>query len=128
VVDRRQFIATALGLSATAISGFPAAGATMTYDEAVTASRAPLQAVPRDRALVRFATLAANSHNTQPWMFSARGNEIAITPDFSRRCPAVDPDDHHLFVSLGCAAENLLSSLRPCWAGTPTRSSTATAS
>jgi hypothetical protein len=25
-----------------------------------------------------------------------------------RRCPAVDPDDHHLFVSLGCATENLV--------------------
>ena len=30
-----------------------------------------------------------------------------IVPDLSRRCPAVDPDNHHLFVSLGCAAENL---------------------
>ncbi|WIW48158.1 Tat pathway signal protein [Bradyrhizobium sp. 62B] len=108
MVDRRQFIATALGLSATAISGLPAAGAATTYDAAVTASRAPLRAVPRDRELVRFATLAANSHNTQPWIFSARGNDIAIAPDFSRRCPAVDPDDHHLFVSLGCAAENLI--------------------
>ena len=29
-------------------------------------------------------------------------------PDFSRRTPAVDPDDHHLFVSLGCATENLV--------------------
>jgi hypothetical protein len=29
-------------------------------------------------------------------------------PDLSRRCPAVDPDDHHLYVSLGCAAENLI--------------------
>ena len=29
-------------------------------------------------------------------------------PDLSRRCPAVDPDDHHLYASLGCAAENLL--------------------
>lgn len=80
----------------------------MTYDETVNASRTPLQAVPRDRELVRFATLAANSHNTQPWIFSARGNEISIAPDFTRRCPAVDPDDHHLFVSLGCAAENLI--------------------
>ena len=33
--------------------------------------------------------------------------KITILPDFSRRCPAVDPEDHHLFVSLGCAAENL---------------------
>jgi hypothetical protein len=107
VVDRRQFIATALGLSAAAIGG-PAAAATVTYDEAVATSRAPLQAASRDRELVRFATLAANSHNTQPWIFSARGSEIAIAPDFTRRCPAVDPDDHHLFVSLGCAAENLI--------------------
>lgn len=108
MVDRRQFIATALGLSAAAISNLPATAATMSYDETVNASRTPLQAAPRDRELVRFATLAANSHNTQPWIFSARGNEITIAPDLTRRCPAVDPDDHHLFVSLGCAAENLV--------------------
>ena len=35
----------------------------------------------------------------------ARG--IDVLPDLSRRTPVVDPDDHHLFVSLGCAAENL---------------------
>jgi hypothetical protein len=110
LLDRRQFTAAALGFSTTAIGSFPgaAAAAAMTYDEAVTASRAALQAVPRDRELVRFAALAANSHNTQPWIFSARGDEITIAPDFSRRCAAVDPDDHHLFVSLGCAAENLI--------------------
>jgi hypothetical protein len=33
---------------------------------------------------------------------------VDILPDFTRRTPAVDPDDHHLYVSLGCAAENLL--------------------
>lgn len=37
-------------------------------------------------------------------------SKIWIAPDLSRRCPAVDPDDHHLFVSLGCAAENLAQS------------------
>ncbi|MDA9463496.1 Tat pathway signal protein [Bradyrhizobium sp. CCBAU 53415] len=108
VVDRRQFIATTLGLSAVAVTAPSAAAAARTYDEAANTSRAPLQAAPRDRELVRFATLAANSHNTQPWIFSVRGNAIAIAPDFTRRCPAVDPDDHHLFVSLGCAAENLV--------------------
>jgi len=108
VVDRRRFIATTLGLSAVAVSGLSAGAAGMTYDEAVKTSRASLRSAPRDRELVRFATLAANSHNTQPWIFSARGDEIAIAPDFRRRCPAVDPDDHHLFVSLGCAAENLI--------------------
>lgn len=108
MLDRRQFIATSLGLSAAAITSPSAAAAANTYDETVKSSRAPLQAVPRDRELVRFATLAANSHNTQPWIFSVRSNVIAIAPDFKRRCPAVDPDDHHLFVSLGCAAENLI--------------------
>ncbi|MDK8463557.1 Tat pathway signal protein [Marinobacter sp. SS13-12] len=58
--------------------------------------------------LVHYATLAASSHNTQPWIFKLENNRIRILPDLSRRCPAVDPDDHHLYASLGCAAENLL--------------------
>lgn len=63
---------------------------------------------PDYRNLVRYATLAASSHNTQPWIFKLEKNRILILPDLSRRCPAVDPDDHHLYASLGCAAENLL--------------------
>lgn len=59
------------------------------------------------RELVRYATLAPSSHNTQCWKFRLGAGSIEILPDLSRRCPAVDPDDHHLFVSLGCAAENL---------------------
>ena len=58
--------------------------------------------------LVRYATLAPSSHNTQCWKFRLEEGVISILPDLSRRCPAVDPDDHHLFVSLGCAAENLI--------------------
>jgi len=60
------------------------------------------------RELVRYATLAPSSHNTQCWKFGIEANAISILPDLSRRCPAVDPDDHHLFVSLGCAVENLV--------------------
>lgn len=59
-------------------------------------------------ALVRYATLAPSSHNTQCWKFRLDNRSISVLPDFSRRCPAVDPDDHHLFVSLGCAIENLV--------------------
>ncbi|WP_392664158.1 Acg family FMN-binding oxidoreductase [Amaricoccus sp. B4] len=59
------------------------------------------------RRLVHFATLAANAHNTQAWYFDLFPDRIAIRPDFSRRTPVVDPDDHHLYASLGCAAENL---------------------
>jgi nitroreductase len=57
--------------------------------------------------LIRYATLAASGHNTQPWRFRVGASRIDILPDFSRRTPVVDPDDHHVFVSLGCAAENL---------------------
>jgi hypothetical protein len=62
------------------------------------------------RELVRLATLAPSSHNTQCWKFGleADGRAVTIRPDLSRRCPAVDPDDHHVFVSLGCATENLV--------------------
>ena len=64
---------------------------------------------PNDyRELVRYATLAASSHNTQPWIFKLEPKQIQVLPDLSRRCPAVDPDDHHLYASLGCATENLL--------------------
>ena len=49
--------------------------------------------------LVRYATLAANSHNSQPWKFKIATNKITILPDFNRRCTAVDPDDHHLYAS-----------------------------
>ncbi|TCM78083.1 Acg family FMN-binding oxidoreductase [Rhodovulum steppense] len=65
----------------------------------------PLPASSRD--LIRYATLAANGHNTQPWLFRPDARGIDILPDVTRRTPVVDPDDHHFFASLGCAAENL---------------------
>ncbi len=80
-------------------------GSSSYYAEAENALRAPLAAQPSDRELIRYATLAPNSHNTQAWRFAAAPGEITIHPDFTRRTPVVDPDDHHLFVSLGCAAE-----------------------
>ena len=58
--------------------------------------------------LVRRAILAPSSHNTQCWRFRIAEKSISIAPDLKRRCPAVDPDDHHLFVSLGCATENMV--------------------
>lgn len=60
------------------------------------------------RLLVSSAIKAASSHNTQPWKFRLEPRRITVIPDFTRRCAAVDPDDHHLFASLGCAVENLV--------------------
>lgn len=67
------------------------------------------------RLLVHYATLAANGHNTQPWRFRIEADGIRLLPDRTRRTPVVDPDDHHLFASLGCAAENL--AVAAAWLG-----------
>ena len=108
-IGRRNLLGAALGAGGSAVSWpLSANAAPLTYDEAIKAARAPLRATPVHNELVRYATLAANSHNTQPWTFVAGATRMTIAPDFVRRCPAVDPDDHHLFASLGCAAENLV--------------------
>lgn len=78
------------------------------YEEVVRALRAPLPTEPSLRDFVRFATLAPNAHNTQPWKFKLGDRHVDILPDLSRRTPVVDPDDHHVIVTLGCAADNLL--------------------
>jgi hypothetical protein len=86
---------------------FAAMGSPEGYAKTMAALRAPLKTGDDLNELVRYATLAANGHNTQPWRFKADGDSVRIAPDFSRRTPIVDPDDHHVFVSLGCAAENM---------------------
>jgi hypothetical protein len=60
------------------------------------------------RELIRYGTLAANGHNTQPWKFALKENVIEIHPDYTRRLPVVDPHDRELWISLGCTLENLL--------------------
>ncbi len=64
------------------------------------------------RELVHYATLAANGHNTQPWKFALTDNAIEIRPDYSRELSVVDPDHRELWISLGCALENLLIAAR----------------
>jgi len=58
--------------------------------------------------LVRFAVLAPSSHNSQPWRFEVRENQIVIRPDMRRALPQSDTNNRQLFISLGCALENLL--------------------
>ena len=81
----------------------------VTYDRVAAISRQPGRIGYRDNEeLVRLATLAASSHNTQPWRFRIGEQSISIQPDRTRQCPVVDPADAHLYRSLGCAAENLV--------------------
>lgn len=57
--------------------------------------------------MIECAIQAPSGHNTQPWLFEVHPNTLFIHPDFSRRLPVVDADDRELFISLGCATENL---------------------
>jgi nitroreductase len=110
-MNRRGFMAGTIGLLALGgASGWgwrASVGSMGDYTRYAKALRADLAPDPTLRELVRYATLAPNSHNTQPWRFVIGDSVIAIRPDLSRATPAVDPDNHHLFVSLGCAAETL---------------------
>lgn len=56
--------------------------------------------------ILEYATKAPSGHNTQPWKFLIKKDEIQIHPDFNRALPIVDSDNHALYISLGCAAEN----------------------
>ena len=112
-MTRRQLLATAPVALAGATALSSCSTSTVTYPEAVKQTWRPFDGAKTERRallreLVRYATLAPSSHNTQCWKFQLEHDEIALRPDFSRRCRAVDPDDHHLFVSLGCATENLV--------------------
>ena len=111
MVGRRQILA---GGGALAVAGVGATyfglremGSIEEYNASIAATRASLSQTPEIRDFIRYATLAANSHNTQPWRFRIGAGELEILPNFSRRISVVDPDDHHIFASLGCAAENL---------------------
>ena len=111
--SRRKLIIGTGGVVALGAAGAYVFGAPPdSYDELAGELYAPAEPVAGEvshiqRRLVHYASLAANGHNTQPWLFRLSPDEIAILPDFARRTPVVDPDDHHLYASLGCAAENL---------------------
>jgi hypothetical protein len=105
-MDRRQ------ALERVALAATPALGGCVRDDYTFAARDTwrPLAVGERAPATewVRAATLAANSLNAQPWRFRILSRAIEILPDAARRTPVLDPDGHHLWVSLGCAAENLV--------------------
>lgn len=63
---------------------------------------------PEFLEMVSYAIKAPSGHNTQPWMFHIGERAIEIHPDLSRSLPVVDGDHRELYISLGCAAENLI--------------------
>jgi hypothetical protein len=117
-LSRRDFLKISSFAGVTAIGGYLLSEYTpwLNYDKQVVQSRSPLsndsQNAAKMREMVRYATLAANGHNTQPWKFAIKEKSIEIHPDYTRRLPVVDPNDREMWISLGCALENLLITAR----------------
>jgi hypothetical protein len=60
------------------------------------------------RFLLRYAILAPSTRNTQPWRFTVTGNVVELYADLDLQLPVADPEARELYLSLGCALENLL--------------------
>lgn len=60
--------------------------------------------------ILNYAILASSLYDSQPWQFAIDENkaEINIYADRSRWLQLEDPDKNELYMSLGCALENLL--------------------
>jgi hypothetical protein len=63
-------------------------------------------------ALVRAAILAANPHNSQPWLFKITESRVDLFADLRRNLGTVDPDLREMHIGIGCALENLLLAAR----------------
>ena len=113
-LTRRRFLAVLAASGVTVAGGYALYDYApwLNYEAKADQVRAPLaatSAVPDGfRNLIRSATLAASSHNTQPWKFVVRQNVIEIHPDRGRQLLVLDPEGRELWISLGCALENLL--------------------
>jgi nitroreductase len=86
-----------------------------TYDPKTTPWSVNAQDFPHDGSetdrlhfLLRYALLAASSHNTQPWQFVVQPPMIHLWADPSRWLRVADADRRELHISIGCALENLL--------------------
>ena len=60
------------------------------------------------RFLARYAILAPSVRNAQPWRFQVSEKRIGVYADLSRRQLIADRHGRDLYVSVGCALENLL--------------------
>jgi hypothetical protein len=80
---------------------FPGSGPAYDPWRADLASHDPLR-------LVAASILAANAHDSQPWAFRVSADRIDVYADTVRSMGAMDPLRREMYISLGCAIENLV--------------------
>ena len=64
-------------------------------------------------ALVAAGVLAANPHDTQPWLFAVGADAIEIFADRTRNLGAMDAYRREMHLGLGCAIENMALAAGP---------------
>ncbi|EME51006.1 hypothetical protein H074_37448 [Amycolatopsis decaplanina DSM 44594] len=62
-------------------------------------------------SVLRSATLAPSTLNTQPWLFRCTGTGIELHADSDRILPVTDPDGRHLVLSCGAALFTLRTAI-----------------
>jgi hypothetical protein len=72
----------------------------------------PITAEQVARYVVAEAIWAPSVHNTQPWRFTADGQQIGLYADADRGLPVADPDGREMMISCGAALFNVRLALR----------------
>ncbi|HEV2452497.1 MAG TPA: hypothetical protein VGS62_11295, partial [Streptosporangiaceae bacterium] len=72
----------------------------------------PLTPVETVRHVVAEAIWAPSVHNTQPWRFTAEGQEISLHADPDRKLGVSDPDGRQMMISCGAALFTVRLALR----------------
>src|SRR5215467_6937953 len=86
-----------------ATSAFPAPGGAMELPDGGSVGREPLTGDEVARYVVAAAVWAPSVHNTQPWRFTACGQQISLCADAERQLRVADPDGREMMISCGAA-------------------------
>jgi Nitroreductase family len=106
--SRRMVLQAAGGAGLALIGTGGVFAVTRTPEKALQPWRAVDAAATGDIRLdaVRYAILAPNPHNRQPWQIRLSGNDIAtLTCDLDRRLAETDPGDRQTTIGFGCFIE-----------------------
>jgi hypothetical protein len=105
---RRRILTVAGGVGLALVGGGGLFSITRTPDKVLAPWRTLDGDPPRDVRLdaLRYAILAPNPHNRQPWKIRLSGDDSAVLYcDLDRRLPETDPHDRQTLIGFGCFIE-----------------------
>lgn len=113
-INRRNFIKSSVILSGMlAVGGFWRAAETGVFTTGQGIAYEAWRNSYEDlEDLINAAILATNAHNSQPWLFKLETSSIDIKADTGRNLGSVDPYLREMYISLGCALENMAIAAR----------------